>query len=83
MVPEPQSVNVDTSYVVLYTTELDPKWGEYKRVTARSAEAAIKSAIGEKIPDGAVQFVAVPERSWKPVKVRAKIETTLVLEGLS
>lgn len=51
---------------------------------ARSAEAAIRvyaekagSAIGE-----GLTLVAVPARSWRPVKVTAKVQTTLELSEL-
>jgi hypothetical protein len=81
--PPAKAAEPGTLYVVLYTTELDPKWGEHKRVTARTPEAAIKAAIGDKIPDGAAQFVAIPARSWKPVKVTEKVERSLVLGAVS
>ncbi len=77
---KPERSTEATTYVVLYTTASATGWVEHKRVEARSAEAAVRAAIGEKIPDGAASFVAVPGRSWKPVKVTPKIETTLVIE---
>lgn len=53
-------------------------------VTARSAEAAVK-VYADTIPselwneDGET-LVAIPSRSWKPMKVRPKVETTLVIK---
>ncbi len=79
--PKSDRVTDATTYIVLYTTELDSKWGMLRAVEARSAEAAVRVAVGNEIPDGAASFVAVPSRSWKPVKVTAKVETTLVIEG--
>lgn len=75
-----RTADAGTLYVVLYTTELDPKWGEHKRVTARTPEAAIKAAVGDTIPDGADRFIAIPARSWKPVKVTEKVERSLVVD---
>jgi hypothetical protein len=55
------------------------------RFTARSAEAAIRYAEKAQTfiaqQDGeAVTFVAIPARSWKPIKVTPQTVTTLKLE---
>lgn len=57
------------------------EWVEQVR-DAKSGSAAIKSAVGQET-NLTGTFVAVPARSWKPVKVTAKTETRLVVEDAS
>lgn len=47
-------------------------WVELARVEARSAIEAIKK--NAKAGDGI--YNAVPARSWNPIKIKAKVETT-------
>ncbi len=80
-----------TSYVVLAMVPLTDRadavaWmlvGD--GITARSADAALRvyAEKAEKtiVQDGSMTLLAVPSRSWRPVKVTAKVETTLVIEG--
>lgn len=68
-----------TEYVVL-RRESDGRWQLVKTVTARTPENAVKAA--HKSGGDAVVYVAVPSRSWKPVKVRSKVETTLLVEAV-
>lgn len=65
-----------TEYVVL--RQEDDRWVVAKTTVARTPENAIKSAHSN--GNGAV-YVAVPSRSWNPVKVTPKVETTLTLEA--
>lgn len=73
-----------TEYVVLRlnppaTPTDETTWTVWdEEVQARSAETALRKAIG-KDGDGGT-FVAVPARSWRPVKVKAETVTTLKLE---
>lgn len=72
-----QPTKSETEYVIL---EFVPpgSWDEFGRGTGRDSHAAIKAAL-ETNPTGGT-FVAIPARSWKPVKVTTKTETTLVLD---
>lgn len=55
-------------------------WQEVKSVTARSATEAVRAAAGDK---NAAMYVAVPARSWNPVKVTPKVTTTFAIEETS
>lgn len=68
-----------TEYVVL-RREAEGSWQLVKTVTARTPENAVKAA--HKNGGDADVYVAVPSRSWKPVKVRSKVETTLLVEAV-
>ncbi len=59
-----------TEYRVLYESEHG--WVEIDTRPAASAEAAIRAGTEERGSGG--RFVAIPSRSWRPVKVR--IETS-------
>ncbi len=78
-IPAPKSERAAdaTTYVVLATDESD-FWRVVVKVEARSGEDAIRRHVAGKTEGGV--FVAVPARSWKPVKVTPKVETTLVIE---
>jgi hypothetical protein len=70
-----------TEYVVLeLIVGASEGWSGFARESARDGNAAIKAAL-EGNTDGGT-FVAIPARSWKPVKVTPKVETTLVLEDV-
>lgn len=77
---EEHSVKADTEYAVLRFEDNDiaglQRWEFVESVLARSAEAAIRQVASR--ADGL--YVAVPSRSWKPLKVTTKTETTLVIE---
>jgi hypothetical protein len=71
-----------TSYIVL-KAHVDGGGGWHEipgTVAAPSAEAAIRKALGAKA-DATGPYVAVPARSWKPVKVSAVQTTVLKLEN--
>lgn len=56
-------------------------WKELARAEASSSDQAIRLALAdERSPYG--QFVAVPERSFQPIKVRTETRTTMKLEGV-
>lgn len=85
----PQSLKADTEYVVLRLHDAPGSEGRWDRVgpdvvSARDSAQAIREVVAKlgDNNDGAT-FVAVPARSWKPVKVTTKVETTLVLEEAS
>lgn len=61
-----------TEYVVLQSDDAG-RWSEIYRVRERSSRGAIRLAAGKIEEVGS--FVAVPARSWQPVKVQ--IETAL------
>lgn len=71
---EPAPEAKATAYVVLSRDDSGYWTANVKPVQARSAEAAIR-AIG-----AAGTYIAVPERSWKPVTVKAEQRTVLTLE---
>jgi hypothetical protein len=80
--PQPQKSD-GTDYVILeqigdaaHPPATD--WAEFARETARSDSQAIRRAL-EGNTDGGT-FVAIPARSFKPVKVTAETKTTLKLE---
>lgn len=78
-----EQAQVQTEYVVLGAYE--DVWTVAARVTCRDTATAVRTVAAAKddLPArirGTDVFVAVPTRSWKPVKVTAKVETTLVLE---
>jgi hypothetical protein len=71
-----------TTYVVLRKIgseeQAQPQWMEYGRAHAASSTAAIRECAG--IDDqGAAEYVAVPARSWKPVKVTVETKQTVKL----
>ena len=77
-VPAPSSKRAaQTKYVVL--EQLDSKWHLIKKVVARSANAAIREVVGAEGGDPTGTYVAVPERSWNPVKVSVRTQTHLKL----
>lgn len=84
--PEPQSLKADTTYVILERTKpVDPtiageSWQKVGQVSGRTAEAAIKKHAEGVASTGAAVFLAIPDRSWRPVKVTPKVATTLVIE---
>lgn len=80
MTGEQHSVKADTDYIVLAGQGL--AWQEIGLFTARDANAAVKKAAAETLEgdDQALSFVAVPSRSFNPVKVAVKIERSIVLE---
>ncbi len=55
-------------------------WVEVERRSARSSQEAIRSyAKSNGIGDKGGTFFAVPERSWRPVKVAVETQTKLTL----
>jgi hypothetical protein len=71
-----------TTYVILRKIgseeQAQPQWMEYGRAKAASSTAAIRECAG--IDDqGAAEYVAVPARSWKPVKVTVETKQTVKL----
>lgn len=80
-VPDTTGTNINalTDYLVLAKDE-SGYWKEHKLVAARSAEHAIRAALDGKPAVALTVYVAVPQRSWKPVKVRAEQTVTLKFE---
>jgi len=71
----------ETSYVILeqiVVADVAGGWKELGIVTARSADAAIRTHLGDGKHDTTV--VAIPARSWKPVRVRTQTVTRLTFE---
>lgn len=69
-----------TRYLVLRNGPAD-SWKSEATIEARTAEEAIRRAITPK-PDTETgephgTFVAVPARSWKPVKVKTETKTRI------
>jgi hypothetical protein len=64
-----------TKYLVLRLSKAaTDAWVPLGVVEASSAKAAIRSYL-DASKDGSGEFVAVPDRSWQPVKVQ--VETAL------
>lgn len=72
-----------TGYVILSLDEDTGLWSREKKIEARSGEAAIREWAAETVRTDSLTFVAVPERSWKPIKVTPKVTTSLTLEEAS
>lgn len=71
-----------TEYVVLEQTELG-QWVEQKeRVTAAGSTAALKKHLDAGRGTKASALVAVPARSWQPVKPKTETVTKTTLEAL-
>lgn len=71
----------ETPYVVLCFHEETDEWREHgDRFVANSAQAAIRSFLTSRTGEGPGVYVAVPQRSWKPVSVKAEQRTVLTLE---
>ncbi len=68
-----------TAYVVLAKDADKDWWLPAAKIGARSGEDAIRRHIEDVKAAGGV-FVAVPARSWQPVKVATKVETSVVIE---
>ena len=76
------TVSEGTEYVVLSRID-GGKWEELTgRITARGNEAAVRAYLDatKESPNNTVEYVAVPVRSWTPLKVRVQTVTTLKLE---
>jgi hypothetical protein len=55
-------------------------WSQFTAVEARSAQAAIRAALGGEghdNPMGPGEYAAVPLRSWRPVSVTVQTETKI------
>ena len=74
--PVKATVSEGTEYVILERS--GTTWSQVANVTARTAVLAIREAIAGDMSGGT--FVAIPERSWKPVMVTPETVTTLKLE---
>ena len=79
--PTPESKAAETTYVILRQGEGESTWHMVNRTAlSGSSQAAIRSVVAKlAAADQAGTFVAVPSRSWKPVKVSTKTETTVVI----
>ncbi len=87
--PEPVVKSADREYVVLKRTDgqvknILPTWDFIGSIEATSAEQAVRRAVEKPgtsflNADGPTTLVAVPARSWNPVDVSVKTETTIVL----
>lgn len=85
---KPKTTAEPTEYVVLRRLERDTRledgfdgedWLFVAVIGARSANEAIRKTVGEDTKPGT--YVACPARSWKPVTVRAEVQTRLKLES--
>jgi hypothetical protein len=70
-----------TEYIVLAQKGED--WKQVAKIGARSGEDAVKRHVSRGTSGSGGVFVAVPARSWQPMKVTAKVETTLVIEDVA
>lgn len=76
------TTQVTTSeYVVLGQNE-DQSWTVLDRVTARDHKTAVRAVAAASI-DAHSRYIATPVRSWNPVTVSKKIETTFVVEDVA
>lgn len=71
-----------TAYIVLRFNESTDEWMEHgDRVNSMSAQGAIRSFLTSRPGEGSGTHLAVPARSWKPVKVSAVQQTVLTLDA--
>jgi hypothetical protein len=76
--PQQETAKAGTRYVILVQTKDDENgWRQAGACIATSADAAVKQAATA--TSAAATYVAVPERSWKPVKVTVSQETRVTL----
>lgn len=71
-----------TEYVVLVQVDDDGWREDPTKVEAASATAAVKRYIADHSHSGAASFVAVPARSWQPLKQQTTTKTITTLEAL-
>lgn len=73
----PKDSSPPTEYLILTAPTVGTKdWREQTTISARGAQAAIRSFLeGVTEPEGV--YVAVPARSWKPVQVKTEQQTKL------
>lgn len=64
-----------TEYVVLVKNENG--WSEAKRISARSAKAAVTAHVSATPAIEGGTFVAVPARSFEPITVKTETRTRL------
>ncbi len=64
-----------TRYIVFRKGTEDDLWSEGVTTEARSAKAAVQSALLNSTEGGT--FVAVPARSFRPVTVKVETKTAL------
>lgn len=77
---KPAGAPAATRYVVLALTPANT-WQALATVPAHNSDAAIRETVAQQDPaTTAATFVAVPERSWKPVTVRTETRTVLKFE---
>lgn len=74
-----EDTRTGTEYLVL-AKDSASFWREAKLVTARSAEEAVRRVASDPSAEKPSALVAVPVRSWRPVKVRVETQTRLILE---
>jgi hypothetical protein len=74
-----------TAYAIItrsaesHSAEPGSLWEVVKQVTARSPKAAVSAYVKEAgIERG--EFVAVPVRNWKPIKVSVQTQTKISFE---
>lgn len=80
--PGPKSKQAPTEYVVLAKVD-DDGWREIGSFKAVGSNAAIKAHLATG-PSGAyTALVAVPARSWQPVKPKTETVTKTSLEPLT
>ena len=67
-----------TTYVILKQSDGTVDYSEMDSVTAHGRRAALSAYLNGTSEEGI--YVAVPERSWRPVKVTAQTKTQLRFE---
>lgn len=87
--PEPQSVRADTAYLILKFLDEGDNDGKMPTLTvaaytvyAKTPEAAVRvhaETIAPKDLGEGVRLVAISSKFWKPIPVKTKTETTLVI----
>lgn len=82
-VPEPpKKTAAPTEYVILGASDKGEWFKQNDHIFARGGDAAVLQFLDAHPPkpDSPTKYVAIPARSWKPVKVTPQTVTTLKLE---
>lgn len=77
----PKTKTTPTEYVVLVKSS-DTGWLEAGTFRVVGSTAAIKAFLARDKPKDVVGLVAVPARSWQPVKPKTETVTKTTLEAL-
>ncbi|HEX5370049.1 MAG TPA: hypothetical protein VFY10_11595 [Dehalococcoidia bacterium] len=80
--PQQATEKTPTEYIVLEWNSASKSWKDRGTVAAASARAALRKHMAAKATandQAGLELVAIPTRSWQPVKVTVETTTTVKL----